>query len=221
MSAPGGHAAELRDALRRTIETGDATRKRVAWDVHDGPQQQLVSCVISLQRAQQNWSSDPAKARQLLDSGLEQAQSALNALRDLVAGIHPPILTHLGLRPAVEALAARFPIRVSLDLTTERLPPPVEASVYFFVAEALTNVVNHAEASTAAIEIALHDRRLTVEARDDGIGGARLTDAGSGLSGLADRVAALDGELTITSAPAAGTILHAEIPLPGTPEPPG
>jgi signal transduction histidine kinase len=211
MSAPERRAAELRDALRRSIETGDATRRRVAWDVHDGPQQQLAACVISLQRAQQNWSSDPAKARQLLDAGLEQAQSALNALRDLVAGIHPPILTHLGLRAAVEALAARLPMRVTLDLPTERLPPPIEASLYFFVAEALTNVVDHAEATTAAVTIALDDRRLTVEARDDGIGGAR--HAAGGLSGLADRIAALDGELTVTSAPGAGTILHAEIPL--------
>jgi signal transduction histidine kinase len=210
-------ARQERRAVRRIIEAGDAQRRRLAGDLHDGAQQQLTSCVISLQLAQQKWSSDPTGASQFLGSGLEQAQSALDALRDLVASIHPPVLTHLGLRAAVQALAARMPITVSLDLTDERLPAPVEASVYFFIAEALTNVIEHAQASSAAIRIAVDDRFLTVEACDDGIGGAKPAGVGSGLSGLADRVAALDGELTITSAPSAGTILRASIPLPPTP----
>ena len=208
---------ELRAVRRRLIEAGDAQRRRLAADLHDGAQQQLTSCVISLQMAQEKVSSDPTKVRQFLESGLEQAKSALDALRDLVAHIHPPILTHLGLRAAVQALAARLPIPVRLDLTDERLPPHVEASLYFFVAEALTNVVKHAQASSAAIRIALDDDYLTVEASDDGIGGAKPATAGSGLTGLADRVAALDGELSITSAPGAGTILRASIPWPATP----
>jgi signal transduction histidine kinase len=198
-------------SARRIIESEDAQRAQLSRELHDGAQQQLIGCVINLQLAQQKLSEEPDKARQFLGSGLEQAQAALEALRDLVARIHPPILTHLGLRAAVEALAARLPLPVRLDLTDQRLPPAVEASVYVVVAEAVSNVIRHAHASSAAIRIAVEDGLVTVEARDDGIGGAD-PGAGGGLARLADRVAALDGELTVTSAAAAGTVVRASIP---------
>jgi signal transduction histidine kinase len=138
----------------------------------------------------------------------------MTELRELAAGIHPAILTHRGLGAAVERLASRMPLPVTVAETPEgRLPPPVEASVYFVVSEALTNVAKHAGATAATVRIAAADRVLTVEVSDDGAGGADMR-RGSGLSGLADRVAALDGELTVTSVPGAGTTVHAEIPLP-------
>ncbi|HEX6022451.1 MAG TPA: histidine kinase [Solirubrobacter sp.] len=198
-------------SARRIIEAADAQRARLSSELHDGAQQQLTGCVINLQLAREKLSAEPDKARRFLDSALEEAQAALDGLRDLVARIHPPILTHLGLRAAVEALASRLPLSVRLDLTDQRLPPAVEASVYAVVAEALSNVISHAQASSAAIRIAVEDGLVIVEARDDGIGGAK-PDAGGGLSRLADRVAAFDGELTITNAADAGTIVRASIP---------
>jgi len=124
------------------------------------------------------------------------------------------VLTDRGLGPAVAALAARLPLPVSVVRTPERrLARPVEASVYFFVSEALTNVVKHARAAHAWVDIGLDDGSLVVEVRDDGVGGAPATADGSGLEALADRIAALDGDLTVSSAPVSGTTLHAEIPL--------
>jgi signal transduction histidine kinase len=207
--------AELRTS-RRILEAADAARRRLARDIHDGAQQQLVAAVINLQLAQQKFPSDPPRAKQLLDSGLAQAEAGIGALRDMVAGIHPPILTHLGLNAAIEALATGLPVPVSLVLSEQRLPQSLEASVYFFVSEALTNVVKHAEASNATVVVASADARLVVEVSDDGIGGATLAGGGSGLMGLEDRVKALDGALTISSAKGAGTLLRAVIPLAST-----
>ena len=155
----------------------------------------------------------PSEAAKLLDDALELAATATTELRELAAGIHPAILTHRGLGPAVQRLASRMsvPVRV-LETPEERLPPPVEASVYFVVSEALTNVVKHSGASAATVRVSVAGESLTVEVADDGIGGADKT-RGTGLSGLADRVAALDGELTVTSVPDAGTTVHAEFPL--------
>jgi PAS domain S-box-containing protein len=197
---------------RRIIEAGDAARRRLARDLHDGTQQQLVTAVLNLQLARQKFPRDPDAAEELLATGLERAEAGLRALRELVAGIHPAILTHLGLGPALDALATRLPLPVSLDLTTERFPPPVEASVYFFVSEALTNVIKHAQATDAGVVTARDLDTLVVEVRDDGIGGADVA-RGGGLAGLADRVAALDGVLGVTSDPGVGTTLRAVIPV--------
>jgi signal transduction histidine kinase len=145
---------------------------------------------------------------------VEQARVGIDELRDLAAGLHPGILSDRGLLAAVEALAGRLPVTVSVVHTLERrLEPPVEASLYFFVSEALTNVVKHAAAQHAWVEIGAEGDRLVVEVRDDGAGGATATAGGTGLSGLGDRIAALEGELTVTSPPGRGTRLHAEIPL--------
>jgi signal transduction histidine kinase len=199
---------------RRLIEAADAARRGVARDLHDGAQQQMVVCLSQLQRAQHKWDSDASRARELLDAGVRAAEAALLSLRELAAGVHPAILTHLGLGAAVEELAFSVPLPVALDLTDDRFQAPFEASVYFFVSEALSNVVKHAQADHVSIRIGLEGDLVIIEVADDGVGGARATCDGSGLPGLADRVAAFDGSLSITSASGAGTILRADVPRP-------
>jgi PAS domain S-box-containing protein len=206
-------AAEARAAQRRTIEAADAARRRVTQDLHDGAQQRFVTSVINLQLAQGKWAKDPERARELVDLATSEARMGIEELRELAAGIHPTILTNRGLRAAVEGLADRLPIPVApLEVIDERLPTAMEASVYFFISEALTNVVKHAGATTAAVLVTISEETLRVEVRDDGTGGAD-PEAGSGLPGLADRVAALGGRMTIRSEPSGGTVLLAEIPL--------
>ena len=136
-------------------------------------------------------------------------------LRELAHGILPSILTHGGLRAAVEALAVRMPVRVDIDVSVRRLPAPVEATAYFVVAEALTNVAKHARAEHAEVTARVEHDVLRVRVRDDGVGGAR--PEGSGLVGLADRLAALDGRLEIESPAEGGTLVAATIPLAGEP----
>ena len=210
-------AVEARAAQRRTIEAADAARRQVTRDLHDGAQQQFVNVVINLQLAQQKWESEPDRARELLDAAAAQAKAGIDDLRELAAGIHPSLLTTRGLLAAVEALADRLPIPVEpLDIPTGRFSPAIEASVYFLASEALTNVVKHARATRAGVRIAAASGRLTVEISDDGVGGADMHSPGHGLAGLADRVAALDGEFSVRSEPSAGTTLRAEIPLPAS-----
>jgi PAS domain S-box-containing protein len=204
-------ADELRVARRRIIEAADAARARVTRDLHDGAQQQFVSAVLTLQLAERQTNADAAA--RLRRTALEQTRAGIADLRDLAAGIHPGILTDRGLGTAVAALASRLPLPIAVDDRLDRrLPQPVEASLYFFVSEALTNVVKHARASAAEVRIALAGDRLVVDVADDGGGGATAA-GGSGLSGLSDRIAALDGELTVTSPAGGGTTLHAELPV--------
>ena len=206
--------SELVAARRRVIEAGDAARRRLTRDLHDGAQQDLVNVLINLQLAQERWDENPPAARKLLDRATVEAQTSIDELRDLAAGIHPEILTNRGLAAAIEGLTERLPLPVKVEgLPEQRLPQEIEASVYFFVSEALTNVVKHAEAGLARVDGSLEDARLSVEVSDDGVGGARVSAAGSGLVGLGDRIAALDGDLTIKSEPGEGTTLHASIPL--------
>jgi signal transduction histidine kinase len=204
---------ELRALRRRIIEHGDRARGQLARDLHDGPQQQFLVAIINAQRAQHKWSSDPVKARELLDACVAQAQAGLRTLGDLVAGVHPGILSDLGLRAAIETTTATMPLPVGLEISTERLPRPLETHVYFFVSEALTNVVKHARATSASVRVVATETEVIAEVRDDGIGGATPTSTGSGLDGLADRVHALDGRFTITSLEGRGTTLGATIPL--------
>jgi len=169
-------AAEARAAQRRTIEAADAARRQVTRDLHDGAQQQFVNVVINLQLAQQKWESETDRARELLDAAAEQAKTGIDELRELAAGIHPTLLTTRGLLAAVEALADRLPIPVEpLDIPNDRFPPAIEASVYFLVSEALTNVVKHAGAMSAGVRIAEAEGRLTVEVDDDGWAGPTCT----------------------------------------------
>jgi signal transduction histidine kinase len=202
----------MRAAQGRIVAAQDDARRRIARDLHDGAQQKIVAALVTLQRAQGKWSSDPQRAHELLDTGVEQAKAGLNSLRELVVGIHPPILTHLGLAAAIESLAAGMPVPVRMDIMSDRLPASFEASIYFFVAEGLTNVIKHAEASEAGVRIGMKQGNMRVETTDDGIGGADPTRAG--LAGLSDRVEALGGQMTVSSPPGHGTTLTACIPLP-------
>jgi signal transduction histidine kinase len=169
--------------------------------------------VLQLQLAERKAPADPDGARELRAQAIELAGGGLTELRRLASGIHPAILTDRGLAPAVQSLASRLPLPVAVVKTPDvRLAAPVEASVYFFVSEALTNVVKHAQAHEASVCIAAEDGALTVEVSDDGVGGARAA-GGSGLRGLGDRVGALDGTLEVQSPPGGGTLLRARIPL--------
>jgi PAS domain S-box-containing protein len=203
--------SELLASRARIVEAGYEQRRRVVRDLHDGAQQRFVHAIMSLQLARRRADGDPDVAL-LIDEGLESARSGLDELRELARGIHPAILTNHGLAAAVESLADRAPLPVEVDVHEERYPPSVESAAYFVAAEALTNVAKYARATAAHVTAAELDGRLRVEVRDDGIGGARGS-GGSGLAGLEDRVAALDGTLTVDSPVGGGTRVRAEIPV--------
>jgi PAS domain S-box-containing protein len=204
--------ADLRASRVRIVEAADDARRRLERDLHDGAQQRLVELAMDLRLARSRLDADPAQAREILDSALEDLAVATAELRELARGIHPAALTEGGLRPALEALVARcsVPARL-LGAPDERLPAAVEATAYFTVAEALTNAVRHSEASRLEVEAALVEGGLRIKVRDDGRGGADPA-GGSGLRGLADRIVALDGHLELESAPGVGTVLRAELP---------
>ena len=206
--------SEARAAQRRIVEAGYAARRQVTRDLHDGAQQKLVSLVLNLQRAREMFTSEPERARDLLETATQQARGATRDLRELASGIHPTLLSTRGLHAAVEALAEVSPLPVEpLVVPDERFAPVVESTVYFLISEALTNVVKHSEATSAAILIGIAKGSLTIEVRDNGVGGASLRADGSGLSGLADRVGAVGGTLIVESPRGAGTTLRADIPL--------
>ena len=195
---------QLAASRARILKAGDEERRRLGRDLHDGAQQQLVSVVISLQLAKKRWEQDPDRARPLIDDALEHAQAAIGDLRELAAGIHPSVLTDRGLPAAIETLAGRAPVPVTLDAELEeRLPSSVETTAYFVVAEALTNVGKYAHATRASVGVRIVGEQLEIEVLDDGVGGADAS-AGSGLRGLADRVSALQGALTSRALPGAG-----------------
>jgi signal transduction histidine kinase len=156
-------------------------------------------------------SGDPAAAERLVDGAVTELDAALSELRELARGIHPGVLSDHGLEPALSALADRAPLPVEVDAGVERLPQAVESAAYFTVAEALTNVAKYAHAHAASVSVAAVNGHVVVEVRDDGVGGADPT-RGTGLRGLADRVAALGGRLDVDSPSGAGTRLRAEIP---------
>ncbi len=203
--------AEARAAQRRIVENSAAVRRQVVRDLHDGAQQRLVSLLIGLHVAREELDADPAHAHEMLDDAIEQAQEAIDELRELAAGVHPPVLAARGLFAAVEALAARAALPVTVSGESEaRFTEAVETNAYFFVSEALTNAAKHSRATHATVTIAVDDARLVVEVRDDGIGGAG--GGGTGLAGLADRVDALGGNLVLESPRGRGTTVRAEIP---------
>jgi PAS domain S-box-containing protein len=209
--------AELIASRARIVAAADAARQQVTRDLHDGAQQQFVNTIINLQLAQQKWSSAPERAQELIDRALGEARAGVDGLREVAAGIHPAILTHRGLAAALDALAARLPVPVELDVFGGRLPEAIEASIYFFCSEALTNVVKHARADSAWVRVACEDARCTIEVRDDGVGGAEARLETSGLIGLRDRIGALKGGMQVSSPASAGTSLRAWIPLPREP----
>jgi PAS domain S-box-containing protein len=205
--------SDLAASRARIVAATDEERRRVVRDLHDGAQQRLVTTILTLRMAHvalQNEDEEDATA--LLAEALDDAEAANLELRELAHGILPAALTQGGLRAGVESLASRMPVPVENAVAVSRLPAAVEATAYFLVAEALTNVAKHAHASRATVTARAEDGALRVEVRDDGIGGARPD--GRGLVGLADRLAVLDGQLRVESPANGGTLLAADIPVP-------
>jgi signal transduction histidine kinase len=202
---------ELRGSRARIVEAGDAERRRLERNLHDGAQQRLVSLSVGLRLVAARLPPDSEEA-ELLESAREELAASLDELRELAQGIHPAVLSDHGLGVALESLAARTPLRVRLSVAVDgRLPDAVEVAAYYLVSEGLTNVAKYAQASSAAVDVIRHNGRLVVVVSDDGVGGADPAH-GSGLRGLADRVEALNGRVRISSPPGGGTRVRAEIP---------
>jgi len=205
--------ADVRASRARIVEAGDAERRRLERDLHDGAQQRLVALSLALRRAH---ARIPDGSEASLAASLEDAsqlvREALEELRELARGLHPAILTEAGLAGAVATLAARSPVPVEVvHVTDDRLPAEVEAGAYFFVSEALANVAKHAAGARARVRVARTDGRLEIEVSDDGPGGASWRP-GSGLQGLEDRMAAIGGGFELRSPPGRGTTLRGWIP---------
>jgi signal transduction histidine kinase len=205
--------SELEISRERVVDAAEGERRRIERDLHDGAQQRLVSLAMELGRAQAKFADDPDGARVLVDQAHAQAKEALTELRNLVRGVHPPVLTERGLDAALSGLAALCPIPVDVHVDVPVRPrSAVEAVAYFMVAEALTNVAKHSRASQAKVVVEGHGYpgTLTVMISDDGIGGA--DPGGQGLAGLADRVSGVDGRLSVESPSGGPTIIAAELP---------
>jgi signal transduction histidine kinase len=203
---------ELRASRARLVKAGDAERRRLERDLHDGAQSRLVSLAVKLRLARMK-AQDQPEVTTILDESSEELQESLEELRELARGIHPAVLTDRGLGAALETLANRAPVPVEIaGEAPEGLPPAAATAIYFVVSEALTNVAKYARAEHATIAVRRAADKVVVEVSDDGVGGADMA-SGSGLRGLSDRVSALDGRLDVRSPPGAGTRLRAEIPV--------
>jgi PAS domain S-box-containing protein len=204
--------AELEASRARIIAAGDAARRRIERDLHDGAQQRLLVASIRLRAAERALAQD-GDARPMLEAARAELDAGLAELRELARGIHPTLLTIRGLIPAVEALVTRSTVPVELhDELQQRLDPAVETALYYTVAEALTNVSRYSRATQATVSIRLEGDTVEVDIEDDGVGGADR-DRGSGLHGLADRLGTVGGVLEVASPPGEGTRLRARVPL--------
>ena len=203
---------EVEESRKRIASAADEERRRIERDLHDGAQQSLLGVALDLREAQRRLGGrlDP-EAEAVIDGAIADLQTAVEQLRELAHGVHPTLLEEGGLETALAWVAARSPLKVTLDVTGRRYPPEVESAAYFVACEALLNVAKHAQAATATVRVREHDGRLVVEVTDDGVGGAHMNGGGSGLRGLSDRVEAVGGRLTV-STPVRGTTVHAEIP---------
>jgi signal transduction histidine kinase len=203
---------ELVASRARLVTAGDDARRRIVRDLHDGAQQRLVHTIVTLRLAQRTREGgDVEAAKELLAEALDNAEQANTELRELAHGILPTALTRGGLAPAVAALVSRARIPVGVDVPDERFAPEVEATAYFVIAEALTNIAKHSGAHEAQVRAWTEDGLLRVDVCDDGAGGARPD--GSGLLGLHDRVVSLGGHLRIESPWGGGTRIAATLPL--------
>jgi signal transduction histidine kinase len=203
---------QLEASRAAAVDSAEAERRRIERDLHDGAQQRLVSVAMNLGRATERFDADPEAARELVIEAHRETKAALTDLRELVRGIHPAILADRGLDAALSAVVARYPVPVAIVVQVpERPPAPVESTAYFVVAEALTNIAKHARATKATVSIARTGDRLVVEVTDNGVGGADL-ERGTGLSGLADRIAAVGGWMRVLSPAGGPTTLMVELP---------
>jgi signal transduction histidine kinase len=204
---------KLAASRARIVEAGDAERRRLERNLHDGAQQRLVALALQLRVADSKVDSHPKMAHELVADAQAQLSAALDELRELARGIHPAVLTERGLEPALHSLTDRAPVAVEIEtVPSERLPPQVEAAAYYVVAEAITNAAKYANASHVTVNVSQSNGSAFVRVADDGVGGADPA-RGSGLHGLADRVEALAGRLHVDSPPNGGTRINAEIPL--------
>jgi signal transduction histidine kinase len=209
--------AEAREQLAasraRVVAAGDAERRRLERNLHDGAQQRLVALAIGIRIADRLIDEDPEQAHAALARASDELSASLAELREIARGLHPAVLSDHGLEPAVKAVAQRagLPVELTFDLA-ERPSPSVEVAAYYVIAESLTNVAKYAKASHASVEVRALGDRLLVAVTDDGVGGAD-TAGGSGLLGLGDRVAALGGRLHVESPPGQGTSVRADVPV--------
>ncbi len=202
---------QVQASRARIVEAGDAERRRLERDLHDGAQQRLVTLTLALGMARSRAAGADPELESLIDSATKEAREALVELRELARGIHPAVLTETGLAGAIQALVERSPVATTITaLPAGRFPAQIEATAYFVVSEALANVAKHAAAGSAQVTIRQLTGQLMVQVSDDGAGGAK--PEGSGLRGLADRVASAGGVLRIDSPPGSGTRLEADIP---------
>lgn len=207
-------ATSLQGSRRRIMESVEAVHRRTARDLHDGAQQRLVSLMIGLRLAREQIPDTETTTTDLVDQSIANAQTAIDELRSFASGIYPLVLTVKGMVAAVQDLASRCQIPVVVESKVDRrMPSAVESNAYFMVAEAVTNAVKHAEASRIDVLLELTDV-LNIRVADDGVGGVGQAKAGTGLTGLADRVSAFDGTLTIDSPPGGGTSVQVRIPIP-------
>jgi signal transduction histidine kinase len=203
---------EVRASRARIVEVTDEERRRIERDLHDGAQQQLVALGFTLRRANRRAAADPELAH-LLEEANGELEDGLRQLRALARGIHPTALADGGLAPAIRELADRFPIPVQVDVEDRRFAAPIETTAYFIVAEALTNVLRHAEATNASVRGRFEGDILDLEIADDGRGGADDGTGGTGVRGLLDRAQAVGGALTVDSRVGEGTTVRARLPL--------
>jgi signal transduction histidine kinase len=204
--------AKLAASRARVVAATAEERQRVVRDLHDGAQQRLVHSVINMKLALRELDPGDKAAQEFLAGALDHAEKANSELRELAHGILPGVLTSGGLRAGVEALVSRSSLPVTIDVSRKRLSPAIEATAYFLVSEALTNVVKHSGAKRAEVSTHCEEGALRVEVRDDGVGGADPA-RGTGLTGLADRVEALGGTIEITSPAGSGTAVLIKIPI--------
>jgi signal transduction histidine kinase len=204
--------SDLAASRARIAAASDEERRRVVRDLHDGAQQRLVHTVVTLKLARQAFQSGDERGPAFVSDALVQAESAIAELRELAHGILPGALSRGGLRAGIDALAWQMPVPIECDLSVDRLPPAVEATAYFVIAESLTNVAKHARASGATVVARVEDGTLRIRVQDDGVGGARPD--GHGLLGLADRLAVLGGRLLVENPADGGTLIAADVPLP-------
>jgi signal transduction histidine kinase len=202
---------QLTASRARLLTEADRARRRIVRDLHDGAQQRLLQTIVTLKLAERALATDDGKAAELMSEALAHAQQGNIELRELAHGMFPAVLSQGGLRSGVSAIVSRLDLPVEIDIPRERFPAEIEANAYFVVSEALTNVVKHAEADWAEVRASVKDGVLQLEVRDNGVGGAN--PRGHGLVGLSDRVAALDGQLSVESPAEGGTILAATLPL--------
>jgi PAS domain S-box-containing protein len=211
-AAERARAGELQASRARIVAAADAERRRLGRDIHDGAQQRLMNVALGIQAGLGALPAGAEAARAALDDALAEVRVAIADLRELAAGIHPSILTNRGLEAAVDSLTGRMPLPTTFDVPARRWAPEAEAAAYFVVAEALANTAKHARATRAEVRVAEEEGRLRVTVSDDGRGGA-VAAPGRGLQGLADRVGAAGGTLTVDSPPGGGTTVAAELPV--------